>query len=176
MTRKYLRYESVNLVLREIPRYLVPLLFIYLLMQAIRDKTRCLEINANKKTVELVLFVRSKFVGRRIYIYLFICMMLLNEEMRNERETRGIRWNLSRWYGFRESILRRPRKMSFPGENDNIVAEFVGEIRLSRCRARSSPRTTFRVSVHFGAETRIAFTSALQRLYASTCFLRLLRG
>lgn len=96
MTRKYLRYESVNLVPREIPRYLVPLLFIYLLTQAIRDKTRCLEINANKKTVELVLFVRSKFVERRIYIYLFICMMLLNEEMRNERETRGIRWNLSR--------------------------------------------------------------------------------
>lgn len=72
MTRKYLRYESVNLVPREIPRYLVPLLFIYLLTQAIRDKTRCLEINANKKIVELVLFVRSKFVRRRIYIFIYL--------------------------------------------------------------------------------------------------------
>lgn len=49
--------------------------------------------------------------------------------------------------------------------------EFVGEIHLSRCRLGTRRRIARREDVPtlyaFGAETRIAFTSALQRLSAS---------
>lgn len=75
----------------------------------------------------------------------------------------------SRVYGRGVRVLRE--------NDDGTVVGFAGEIRLSRCRLGTRlGEGTFRGATRFSTETRIAFTFSLQRLYATTCFRKLLRG